>query len=184
MKHNKTLSALLLTVLASSATYAVDGTITFNGTLVNSTCSATIGSGSTTSGTVTLPTSNIVNLAASGAVSGLTAYKIVLTGSGCSTSSGIATPYFEPSVANINTSGRLINTGTATNVDIQLLNSVQTVINLSADASSQTTSTVTTGTNTSNTATYTYPYYAQYYATAATTAGTVIGKVDYSLIYK
>lgn len=184
MKNSKIFATALLAVAASSSVYAVDGTITFNGTLVSSTCSATIGSGSSATATVTLPTTHISNLASSAAVAGLTSYKIVLTGAGCSTSAGIATPYYEPSVSNVNTSGRLTNTGTASNVDVQLLNSSQTVIDLYTDYSSQTYSTATTGTNSSSVATYTYPYYARYYATGTTTAGTVVGQVDYSIIYK
>lgn len=178
------LSALLLAGLASSSVYAVDGTVTFNGTLVDGTCSATVDSGSTADATVTLPTTNVSALTTSANVAGLTSYKITLTGAGCSTSAGVAAPYYEPSLANVNTNGRLTNTGTATNVDVQLLNNSQSVIDLTADSASQTYSTATTGTNSSSVATYTYPYYARYYATGTTTAGTVVGQVDYSIVYK
>ncbi|SDC10029.1 fimbrial protein [Acinetobacter boissieri] len=184
MKNSKIFATVLLAVVASSSVYAVDGTINFSGTLVGGTCSASINSGSSATATVSLPTTHVSALTSSAAVAGLTAYKIVLTGAGCSTSAGIATPYYEPSVSNVNTNGRLTNTGTASNVDIQLLNNAQTIINLYTDSSSQTYSTATTGTNSSSVATYTYPYYARYYATGTTTAGTVVGQVDYSIIYK
>jgi major type 1 subunit fimbrin (pilin) len=84
--------------------------------------------------------------------------------------------YFEQG-ANVNADGRLTNTGTATNVDLQLLSGNDV---LNAGSTEQTTSPKTVAL-TAGAGTLTYS--AQYYATGAATAGTVLSAVNYSINY-
>lgn len=181
----------ILSLCTASVAFAVDGTITFNGLLVDSTCTPTV-SGGGAPGTapdaiVTLPTLNISALNAINKTAGLTAFSISLDGGssasdGCvisSPTSKTATPYFEPEMSKVNTDGRVINTGSATNVDIEILDQGQTAINLSHDATTQ-----LTAVGTVNGSKHAYNYFARYFATGATTAGPVTGTVSYSIIYK
>ena len=168
---------LALSLISAAAlplvSHASDGTITFAGQLNSTTC--TVSSGTSGSFTVTLPTLATTELAASGAVGGSTAFSIAV--SGCTTNT-TATAYFE-SGPNVDTaSGRLKNTGTATNVQLQLLTSSGSVINTTAASGSQnvTGATIASGSATGN-------FAAQYYATGATAAGTVASSITYSMIY-
>jgi major type 1 subunit fimbrin (pilin) len=97
--------------------------------------------------------------------------------SNCSATTGDVYAYFEQG-ANVNADGRLTNTGTATNVDLQLLDSGNGVLN--AGSTEQTTSPKTVAL-TAGAGTLTYS--AQYYATGAATAGTVLSAVNYSINY-
>ncbi|EKU56495.1 fimbrial protein [Acinetobacter sp. WC-323] len=179
------LGLALLAICATSTTFAATGVITFTGQLVAGTCSANVAGSGNASASVTLPTVNTAALGAANATAGTTAFKINLTGTGCtasgpSSSTLIATPYFESEVAKVNAAGRLINTGAATGVDVQLLTNNQTVIDVNAPAPTQSSSVgVSAGTNSND-----FNYFARYFATAATTAGAVTSSVSYSIIYK
>lgn len=181
----------ILSLCTASAAFAVDGTVTFSGLLVDSTCTSTVSGGgapgTAADATVTLPTLNISALNEINKTGGLTAFAINLDGGtsgsdGCvisSPTSKTATPYFEPEISKINAAGRVKNTGAATNVDIQILDQSQTAINLSNDSTTQLTAVGTVNNNK-----HTYNYFARYFATGATTAGPVTGTVSYSIIYK
>ena len=76
--------------------------------------------------------------------------------------------------------GNLKNaTGTATGVEVQLLNSDFSNINLAGAAGSQNSAqaTLSSGAATLN-------YYAQYYATAAAGAGSVATSVQFTMLYQ
>lgn len=170
------LSTLIATGLAASqGALAADGTINFSGELTETTCTVVSADKNLT---VTLPRVASNSLQTQGQTNGLTAFTINLEG--CSASSTNARVYFEPRPNLVNTEGRVINTGTATNVDIQLLDSDSTaVIDARKNSGLQNTQYQTfTG------ATGSLNYYAQYYATAAATAGTVTGQVQYSVEYQ
>jgi len=174
------LGLALLAVCATSTTFAATGVITFTGQLVAGTCSANVAGSGNASASVTLPTVNTAALGAANATAGTTAFKINLTGTGCTASSLNATPYFESEVAKVNAAGRLINTGAATNVDVQLLTNNQSVIDVNAPAPAQSSSVgVSAGSNSND-----FNYFARYFATGATTAGAVTSSVSYSIIYK
>ena len=87
--------------------------------------------------------------------------------------------YYDNTNPNTNTAGRLNNTGSATNVNIQLLNSAKAVIDLSKDSAGQNivTSNVTSGSASLD-------FYARYYATGATTAGDVSTTATYYVVYQ
>ncbi|AOA57327.1 fimbrial protein [Acinetobacter larvae] len=184
--------ALVSLLMLSSAAFAVDGTISFNGELVSGTCvpklegDAVNGSGNSTA-TVVLPTLNVAALSKAQATGGLTGFTISLKGSNdtdCAVDGKIATPYFEPEVAKVNSEGRVINTEAATKdaIDIQILNNAQTVINLTDNPATQLSSTATGDADNHE---YNYKYYAQYFAKSnEAKAGKVAGTLSYSIIYK
>ncbi len=112
----------ILAAASSSATLAYDGTITFNGKVVDQTCSVTTG---TDPLTVTLPTVSTKSLDSTGKVAGLTPFTISLSGCNTAAATGAQSvkAYFEPNATtdydnhnlNISSSG----SGNATNVQIQ-----------------------------------------------------------------
>lgn len=170
MKHKLLALATAAAALTPMISSASDGTITFTGAVSAVTC--TIG---TPSFTVTLPTVSTSTLATSGAVAGATRFAIAL--SGCS-GGATANAFFEAGPNVDSTTGRLKNTVSGTNVELQLLTTAGTVINLSKPYGSQNTSTTAIVSNAA-----TLEYVVQYYATAASVAGNVNSTVTYSVVY-
>jgi len=165
---------LLLAAAQVNAAEASDGTISFSGNIESQTCTVKVNGGESST-TVSLPTVSSSLLKNSGQTAGNTRFTVDL--SDCSTQTGDVYVYFEQG-ANVNADGRLTNTGTATNVDLQLLDSANNVLN--AGSTDQTTS-PTTAALSAGAATLSYS--AQYYATAAATSGTVTSSVTYSINY-
>jgi len=176
LSHLLSGAALLVLGMLPVASNAANGTITFNGVLTAPTC--TINSG-TPSFTVALPSTNTAPLVTAAATTGQTNFNINL--SGCGNTPQNVYAFFTG--ANINaTTGNLINTGTATNVEVQLLNGADSsVINLAGASGSQNSTQITT--NTSGTGTLSYT--ARYYSTGGVgaTPGTVATTVDYTIVY-
>ncbi|HBU6132940.1 MULTISPECIES: fimbrial protein [Enterobacter] len=185
---NKYLKACLFTILAGagSAAAAEDGTITFDGTISDATCTITGGDaqGESTSPdfTVHLPTVSTTALATAGQRAGDTPFFIKLSGTNC-TNNKIASVFFELAQStNINTAtGNLKNTettGGATNVEIGLSDSAKAALNLTTANNNAKTATIT-----GNTARF--DYWAQYVATGgAASAGKVTTDVVYSIKYQ
>lgn len=166
-----------MSALASSPANASDGTISFTGAIVATSCVVTLNGGSA-SGTVTLPTIQAGALAASGNTAGPTNFTLNLTG--CAAVSGKTTvnAYFEAGATVNPTTGNLINSGGATNVALQLLvasSSLQIIPGSPTQA--QPTGVSLTGTSGA------LNYVVQYYATGTATPGTVTSSVTYSLAY-
>ncbi|WP_139852830.1 fimbrial protein [Acinetobacter pullicarnis] len=181
MNKTKLGLAFIGILVGSSSVYAAEGSITFSGSLVSGTCTPSIeGGAGVSSGTVTLPTLNISELKDANKTAGEMKFTIALTGDagsdGCESGGKFATPYFEPDIAKVNSQGRLINTGTATNVDIQILDGANRTIDLMKDTADQITS-VSPGHKD-------YNYIARYYATDTAGAGAVNASISYSFIYK
>ena len=175
----KTLLAIPLLVLATSSVFAADGTITINGQVTDKTC--TVNAGTTKDFTVTLPTVSKSVLAAAGDTAGRTPFTINLTG--CSEGSKVAT-YFEPGATVDFNTGRLKNaSGTAANVQVQLLGSNNTVIPVLAAGAGgvQTNSQLV---DVSGAGSADLNYYAEYYATGASTPGSVATTVKYTIVYQ
>lgn len=180
----------LLTVLmcAGAAAAAEDGKITFDGTISDATCTITGGDaqGESTSPdfTVHLPSISTTALSADGARAGDTPFHITLSGADCANGK-IASVFFELAQStNIdNATGNLKNTvakdsGGADKVQIGLLDSDKTILNLTTANDSAKTQTVS-----GNSARF--DYWAQYVATGgAATAGQVSTDVIYSIKYK
>ncbi len=180
MKYNvTTLGVAVAFALAFSASAnAADGTITINGEITDTTCNVSVNGGAADA-TVVLPTVSASALAAAGETAGTTPFSIAL--SGCSgTSLGTASTWFEAGLNVDGATGHLNNTGTATNVQVQLLNSSQAAIVAGGTPGTGTQNDVpvniSSGSGTLN-------YFAQYYATAQSTGGTVATSVEYTLVY-
>ena len=177
-------SAIALTLFAvlgatvSSANAASTGTITFNGELTATTCDAVVDN-QAADATVVLPTVGINQLVNPGETAGRTGFNIALTN--CQGTLKTASAFFEAGPTVDLDSGHLKNSGTATNVSLQL-----------RDESSATGDVIVAG-NGNQAANTTYqnvssgsanlPYSVEYFADAATTAGTVISQVVYSIQY-
>lgn len=171
----KKIAALSLLALAAGGAYAVDGTVTVTGTVSAATCSV-----SATATSVTLPTVSTTALASNGAVAGLTSWIVQTSGCNANSSGATATnTYIEPG-STINTSGRITKTsGTATNVEVQMLTSGMVVMDLSKNYGSQYAGQLssTVAFNGSQT------FYLRYYATGVAGAGTFTSSFTYTLVY-
>jgi major type 1 subunit fimbrin (pilin) len=175
----KLLSAVALAALTmvSQQASAADGTITFTGLIKSPTCTINGGVPAAASFTVTLPTVGTTALTAAGKTAGTTPFSIDLTN--CPAGS---TPraFFEPDAAKIDmTTGRLKNTGAATNVQVALLNDDLTPIDVSKTDGSQNSTSATLDAAGAGT----LKYRAQYYATGAVAGGTVSASVVYTIVY-
>ncbi|CAB3754427.1 fimbrial protein [Burkholderia sp. MSh2] len=179
--QTKLISTLLLVAAAtvSSIASAADGTITFNGSVTAQTCTINgNGSGSNNFSVTLLPVSTSA-LATAGQYAGRQGFSIALTA--CTPASGNVHTYFEPGPTVDSATGNLIvATGGATNVEIGLLNSDYSRIQLGAPDASQNSKSAAI----SAAGAATLNYYAQYVATGAATAGAATSSVMYSLIYQ
>jgi len=179
-KHSMAIIAATAAAAAfvPSASQAADGTITFSGTITSQTCTIS-GNGQGPNFTVTLPTVSESALASSGAVAGRTPFTIALTN--CDPDSGPVATYFEPGVTVNPSTGQLLNaTGSATNVEVGLLNSDTSQIMLGQAIASQNSrpTTIASGSASLN-------YFAQYVAVnGGSTAGSVDTTVMYSMAYQ
>ncbi|MDF3839161.1 fimbrial protein [Cupriavidus basilensis] len=164
-------------IAISQNALASDGTITFNGNITAQTCTIASSAGGKDF-TVVLPTVSTSILAAAGQTAGDTAFSINL--SACSPNSGPVRTHFEAG-STVNAQGRLLQqaAGTATNVDIQLLNGDSTVIKAGDPDASQNSKPTAIASGSA-----TLPYIGRYYATGTSTAGTVTSFVTYSLAYQ
>lgn len=165
---------VLLAASQVNAAAASDGTITFTGQINSQTCTVSVNGGGS-SASVTLPAVASSLLQTSGNTAGATRFNMDLTN--CATQTGDVFAYFEQG-ANVNADGRLINTGTATNVDLQLVDDESNPLNV---GSTDQLDSPKTGTLTAGAATLSYA--ARYYSTGATTGGTVASTVTYSINY-
>lgn len=169
---------LLFTSLHSVTATASDGTISFSGGIVASTCIIKLNDVSA-SGTVTMPWVALNLLATTGNIAAPTNFTLNL--SGCTTVTGatLVNAFFESGAGVNNSTGNLINTGTATNVAVQLLvagTMTQIIPGLATQAQPASVS-IPGGTGT-------LAYVAQYISTGVATAGTIISSVTYSLTYQ
>lgn len=166
-------------VALAPAAYAADGTITFNGSVTANTCTIN-GSVSPASQSVQLPVVSATTLnGGAGKTAGQTAFQIALANCG---GSGSVRAHFEG--PNVDTSnGYLLlsgTTGVASNVEIQLLNSLSQPILANAVDGSQNTDLVPISGGGA-----TLHFYAQYISTAGTvSAGSANSSVLYTLSYQ
>jgi len=164
-------SFLAIAALAPLAASAADGTITITGTVTAQTCTI---NGGTPNLAVTLPTVSASALASSGQTATPTPFTITLTA--CNPNSGNVRAFFETGPNVDATTRRLKNNGTATNLQIGLLNTDNTPISIGAASGAQGTASVALSGGSAN-----LTYLAQYVATGAVAAGTVTTSVTYSI---
>ncbi|MBJ9259013.1 type 1 fimbrial protein [Citrobacter amalonaticus] len=172
-------SACFAAVGVSNA--ASTGTIEFKGSITASTCSVAIdGKGADGNGIVNMPESSVSDFTTA-TTSGRTEFNLVLTGCTITAPDTQVGAFFE-SGANVDTTtGRLINTGTATGVSLQLLDSSANVINV-GDAGQKNDGQFIIPDAGGGTLPYSVEYYKDADGTLA--GGTVEGTVVYSLMYK
>lgn len=173
--------------------HAAEGTITFTGSVVASTCKINGGANDLT---VPLPRAATNQLATVGATAGRTPFTLAL--SGCTTDKKgedgetvIAAPVKKVSVAfepgpNVDLgSGRLKLTGAdaATGVQIGILNDKYEPIKIGAESSTQGVQIADIDTAIGGAGTATLQFAAQYVATGPVTGGSANSFVTYSLTY-
>lgn len=116
MKKSITASLFAIVALAPAASFASDGTITFNGEITSATC---VINGGTPSFTVTLPKVSTSAFSNASTKAGETVFQIDLTS--CTENRGVRA-FFERGANDFNGSGALLkNNGTAQNVAVELL---------------------------------------------------------------
>ncbi|MGF6898824.1 fimbrial protein [Paraburkholderia sp. GAS348] len=167
--------------LASLGAHAADGTITITGTVTDTTCSINgIAAGSDANKSIVLPNVTASSLAALGATAGTSnptdlEFKL----SGCTTGTK-AIANFENGTTVDQASGNLKNSGTAQNVQIQLLNAGMNPINITTNSNNQ----LATDGGAITGGAADLKYYARYYSTGKATAGTVNTSVQYTMQYQ
>lgn len=166
---------------ASLGAHAADGTITITGTVTDTTCSINgSAAGSDASRTIVLKPMTASSLASAGATAGTSIpADLAFTLTGC-TSGAKAIANFENGTTVDQTTGNLKNSGTAQNVQIQLLNAGMNPINITTNSNNQlaTDGVAITGGDAN------LQYFARYYATGKATAGTVNTSVQYTMQYQ
>ncbi|MEM5385084.1 fimbrial protein [Paraburkholderia phymatum] len=178
----KLFTALIVAAGAMGSQFAhaaPDGTITFNGAITSTTCLINGGT-APQNFTVTMPTVSTTTLASVDQTSGRTGFRIAL--SNC-TGTGNVHTFFEASPTVDLGTGRLINAGTAANVQVELLNQDASVITVGASdgigAGLQNSKSVPIVSGAAN-----LDYYSQYHATVgAAGAGSVSATVTYDISY-
>jgi major type 1 subunit fimbrin (pilin) len=172
-------AAMGLAATAAHAGPATNGgVVTINGQLTANTCSVS-GNGQGNNFTVTLPTLSAAELSAAGSVAGSTGFNVALTD--CTPATGNVHTFWEYG-ANTLSDGNLLNNGTASNVEVQLLdfNGGQKSIDVSkADGAQNSQSVAISGGNAN------LQYAAQYISpVGSATAGSVTTNVTYSMVYQ
>lgn len=176
------LSAVLVAAAAMGsqlAHAAPDGTITFNGAITATTCKIN-GGAAPANFTVTMPTVSTTTLAAADQTAGRTGFRIALTN--CTAGGNVHTFFEAGPTVDVGT-GRLINSGAATNVEVELLNKDGSAITVGASdgtgAGLQNSKSVAIVGGAAN-----LDYYSQYHATGgASGAGSVTSSVTYDISY-
>lgn len=161
--------------LGSVAAHAADGTVTINGKVTDQTCKVSANSKDIT---VTLPTVGVGSLATAGTTAGRTPFTINLE----NCKAGDVSAFFETGGNVDAASGRLNNTGNASNVQVQLLSDSSVVIPVLANAAQAPVTTKATVAKDADSAALNY--YAEYYATGAAKAGDVATSVKYTINYQ
>ncbi|CNH38260.1 fimbrial protein [Yersinia pekkanenii] len=175
IKTGSVFIAAIAGVFMAQSAFAADGTITIKGQITDTTCGIAVNNG-TKDATVTLPTISASALSTINSVAGTTPFNIVL--SGCTgTTMNNAYAYFEPGAKVEISTGRLDNDGTATGVQVRLLDKSSTPIMIGSANQGAVVEDISGGGATLG-------YYAQYYANdALIEAGTVTTQVDYTIVY-
>ena len=177
MKLNQLLmAAAVSSVLVSAGASAVsDNTVTFIGEVADQTCDVTI-NGVSAAPVVLMPTAAAADLATNGSTTGVTTFDLGLSGCTAATEATNISVRFLGN--NVTGTGHLGNTGTAQNVEIQLLDPSDNAIDLTGGYTGSNALSLAVG-DTSASATYS----AQYYATGVATVGTVQGSMQYAVTY-
>ncbi|WP_336219863.1 fimbrial protein [Citrobacter amalonaticus] len=169
------LSALVASALFSTNALASDNTITFMGEVSDETCSISV-NGSDASPVVLLPTVTATELK-DNQVAGATTFDVGVSGcTGSASGVEISTVFVGN---NVSSSGNLTSTGSAQDVEIQILSTSGTEIDF-RNAFTGTGDLSLKANETSASATYK----AQYFTSGAATTGTVLASMQYAVSYQ
>ncbi|WP_168791901.1 fimbrial protein [Paraburkholderia aromaticivorans] len=178
-------AAMGTTALLSMKAHAADGTITFTGSISDTTCSINgVTSGNPADIAVTLPPVPAGALASAGATAGTTnAGAIQMQLTGCSGAATKAIARFENGSTVDQSNGYLANqsmVAPAQNVEIRLLNTNMQPINILTESNNDISANgapITAGNAT-------VKYFAQYFATGKAAAGSVSSSIQYTMQYQ
>ncbi|GAA3612246.1 fimbrial protein [Gibbsiella greigii] len=174
------LVALALVTFSGAAFADSANTVQFRGEVSTQTCSVNI-NGNESNPVVLLPTVAASTLATAGSAAGATTFTVNVTGctANADSSTAIKTVF---AGNNVTSNGNLGNTGDATNVSIQLLDSdANTALSFSS-GSVATTSAMTLASGATSTS---QDLVARYYAeSTGVTAGSVIATAQYAISYQ
>lgn len=174
---NKITLAMALFAASTTASMAAsNNTITFQGEVTAQTCSVTV-NGLEANPMVLLPTVSTADLDTSGKKAGKTTFTLGV--SGCTADAAdvdIKTVFVGNQVSS---TGNLINTGTATNVELQLLKDATTTTGIDLNSGLAQDGIVLLAGQTSAE----HDFAVQYYTTGLATPGSVISSVQYAVSY-
>ncbi|CNJ90275.1 fimbrial protein [Yersinia aldovae] len=171
-----TLAIALFSASTTAALAASNNTITFQGEVTAQTCSVTV-NGLNANPMVLLPTVSSGELNTSGKTAGKTTFTLGV--SGCTIGPDdidIKTVFVG---SQVTTSGNLKNTGTATNVELQLLKDATTIAGIDLNSGLPQDGIVLKAGET----TAEHDFAVQYYSTGIATPGSVIASVQYAVSY-
>ncbi|WP_416261021.1 fimbrial protein [Gibbsiella quercinecans] len=177
------LKLVALTLIAFSGAAFADSanTVQFKGEVSTQTCSVNI-NGNESNPVVLLPTVAASTLATAGTSNGETTFTVNVTGctANATSSTAIKTVF---AGNNVTSNGNLGNTGTASNVSIQLLDSdASTPLSFSSGSvATSSAMTLASGTDTSTSQNLVARYYAE---STGVTAGSVIATAQYAITYQ
>ncbi|AOX99421.1 fimbrial protein [Jeongeupia sp. USM3] len=170
-------AAAALSIIPALTFAASANTINFQGEVADQTCSVTI-NGNATTPMVLLPTVPASQLAASGSTAGQTPFTVGLTGCTAPASALSVKTVFVGN--NLNTGNRLGNTGSATNVSLELVDPATPATPLDLTGQTGAAGLVLAAGATSAS----HDFAVRYYAEGAATAGSVLGSVQYAVSYQ
>ncbi len=177
---SKVIIALVIGALASTSqlAFASDGTINFTGAISANTCTIDGNGTGSKNFNVLMPAVGVDSLTAAGQTAGTTPFTIRLTA--CTPGTGMVHTLFEPGAnGNAATGNLTTNAGGAENVEIRLLNSDESPINVTLADAAQNSKAVALDSGEA-----TLNYLAQYYAVGQAGAGNVAANVKYTIIYQ
>ncbi|MDN0108645.1 fimbrial protein [Yersinia rochesterensis] len=174
---NKITLAMALFAASTTASMAAsNNTITFQGEVTAQTCAVTV-NGLDANPMVLLPTVSSSDLDASGKTAGKTTFTLGVSGCAASADDIDVKTVF---VGNqVTTNGNLQNTGTASNVELQLLKDAVTTTGINLNSGVAQDGIVLKANATSAE----HDFAVQYFATGQTTPGSVIASVQYAVSY-
>ncbi|ATM97683.1 putative fimbrial protein [Yersinia frederiksenii] len=171
-----TLAIALFSASTTVAMAASNNTITFQGEVTAQTCSVTV-NGADANPMVLLPTVSSSDLDVSGKTAGKTAFTLGVTGCAPGVDDiDIKTVFLGNQVS---ASGNLKNTGTASNVELQLLKDTTTTAGIDLNSGLAQDGIVLKAGETSAE----HDFAVQYYATGQAGPGSVIASVQYAVSY-
>ncbi len=163
----------LMAVSFHTCAMAEGGTITYTGMITSQTCTINDGSPDFS---VKLPTIAVETLMKSGETSGRTPFRIRL--SNCDEDLEGVGVFFEPGANTSHKNNRLINLGTAQNVELQILNDDLAPVKLNEGVDAQDVKFVPVKNRGA-----VLTYFTQYYAEGTPDAGSVESNTQYTVIY-